>query len=200
MRRPISALTGFLVLTAIIVVGCVLPRWNLLFILLALAPCFGGFPFLGLALLDHRPIDPRLLLGGFRQYQRFLSIFWLGYFTLVFLAAPLLIALWIARHVTGDAIDPWVIGSGIAAALALQLVVMHRYVFVFWLAADQPPEVPVAELVDRSAAWVARRPVTTTVETLLLAVLLVLGPIGLGALAAYYRAAASAAARSAASS
>lgn len=154
-RQPLRAAAAFGGLLAIVAGGLVVPWVNFVFLLLFLAPCLGGFPKMALRLADGERIEFRDLRFGFQHYERFLSVVWLGYLMTVFLAAPLLVGLWIARHFASEALVPWVLGGSGLIALNLELVVLHPYLFVGLLAADRPRGVAVNDLLEESARLVA---------------------------------------------
>ena len=152
-RRPLASFGGFALLTGVIFGGCVLPWFNFLFLLVLLAPLFGGYPHLILALLDQQPFRFPLFWAGFRQYERFLSLFWLTYLMTIFLCFPLLITLWLVRHTSLD--GRLGVGLGIGISTLLWIGLMHRYLFVFFLAAERPRETTVDEILRTSEALIA---------------------------------------------
>ncbi|MEM9552615.1 MAG: hypothetical protein AAGC60_00020 [Acidobacteriota bacterium] len=154
LRRPLVAFGGLPVLVLAIVVGCLVPLFNFAFLLLGLAPLVGSLPVVALALVDGERIRAATLLGGFRRYERSLALFWVGYLMLIVSALPLLVALWVDRHVTPPSWQPLVLGAAVAVAVILAAVLLHRYALAFFVAVDVPRGRPVSEVLERAAMWI----------------------------------------------
>lgn len=175
------------------------PWINFPFLFLAFAQLMAGFVFLSLRLVDDR--SPRFadLFAGFRLYERYLGLFWVGYVLLIFLGAPFLVGLWVQKHLAPAPARPAVLAVSGALALVLQLVVLYRYLFVFHVAAEAPREASIAEIGETSARLMTGRSPRLLAEALALATFALSGllvyrvgwivtlPVASCALAARYR-------------
>lgn len=151
-RHPIATFLGLPLTLALAVVGCLIPRLNFAFILLMLAPVMGSLPCIALAVArdDALRFDASLL--GFRRFERFLALFWVPYLVVAGCSAPVLLALWIDRHITSDAAWPWLLASSVTLALALVTVVLHRYLLAPFVAADVDRGVSFPEMLADAVA------------------------------------------------
>ncbi|MEL7061236.1 MAG: hypothetical protein AAGN46_14535 [Acidobacteriota bacterium] len=161
LRQPVAAGIGLPVFLATVVAGCLVPIWNLAFLLFALAPAVGGVPAVCLDLIDGRRVGRRAFLAGFRRYQRCLSLFWLGYLVLAAFGLPLLLALWFDRHLTPPAARPWLFGGGGVLWLVGAGWLMRRYLLVPWVAFDLEPSRSVEEVLTTAEARSAAEPGAT---------------------------------------
>ncbi|MDY7094348.1 MAG: hypothetical protein SX243_15365 [Acidobacteriota bacterium] len=149
-RQPIAAAASFGGLGLLVAAGCLVPWANIAFILFALAPLLGGAPALALALIHRQPVGAELLFRGFRTYERFLGLFWLGYLLLGFLAFPWLLVLALGRHLP-PLLQSAAWGLGAAAAVAGLGLAAARWLFVFLIAAEAPPEVSLDAVLQAAA-------------------------------------------------
>lgn len=147
---------GFGLLVALAAGGCLVPWLNFPFILFALAPLAGGMPALALALIAGRPLPVALVFAGFRTYERFLGIFWVGYLLAGALCLPLLFALAFARHFP-PLVETLLLAGGGLFALAALAASMARWLFVLFVAAEAGREVALDRVLETASRRTAGR-------------------------------------------
>ncbi|MCG8461220.1 MAG: hypothetical protein MI919_33455 [Holophagales bacterium] len=161
--RPLAAvaLVSWGVLLA---AGCLLPRVGFLFVLGVLPAGFGGLWRLALAIEGAATPDPKSLASvwrhlqvGFARYERFLSLFWIGYLVTIASCGPLFLALWLDRHLTPEWARLGLFSGAGSLSLAILALALHPYLFAFFVAAELPRGSRVQQVLDTARSLVTGR-------------------------------------------
>jgi len=139
-RHPGTAIGGFFLYWLISMVGGSIPFLNILFLIFVSAPLAGGIVIFFLRLAKDASPAVGDIFDGFDKYGKFMGAFWLLYVIVLACAIPALIAAVIAfaaqRSLGGTAVGIIAV-TGVVASLVIVIVVAIRWVFVFFLLADE---------------------------------------------------------------
>ena len=153
LRHPVATLVGIPLLFAIAAAGSVAPWVGVFFLLLAAPQLLGAVPAIALAAIDAKPaerVDWKLLVHGFRHYERWLGLFGVAYLVTVALAIPTILAFWLRLRILPESAGDPVLGAGIVVSAVLWLGVFHRYVFAPFVAVGLPRDEPMQRVLDQA--------------------------------------------------
>jgi uncharacterized membrane protein len=125
------------------VVGQSIPFLNIAFLIFVSAPLAGGLVILFLRLAKDTSPAAGDIFDGFGKYGKFMGAFWLLYAIVLACAIPAIIAVVIfpplagAERQLGDGATAALAVTGVLVLLVIVIVVAIRWVFVFFLLADE---------------------------------------------------------------
>lgn len=153
LRHPVATLLGIPLLVALAAAGSVAPWIGVFFLLLAAPQLLGAVPAIALAAIDAKPgerVDWKLLVHGFRYYERWLGLFGVAYLVTVALAIPTILAFWLRLRILPESAGDPVLVAGVVVSAVLWVVVFHRYFYAPFVAVDLPREEPMQRVLDRA--------------------------------------------------
>lgn len=136
-RHPGTAIGGFFLYTLICVVGQSIPFLNIAFLIFVQAPLAGGLVILFLRLAKDASPAVGDIFDGFDTYGKFMGAFWLLYVAILGCAIPALIGVGIAMAAEREGAAAAIGITGVLVSLVIVIVVAIRWVFVFFLLADE---------------------------------------------------------------
>jgi len=139
-RHPGTAIGGFFLYMLISVVGQSIPFLNIAFLIFVMAPLAGGVVIFFLRLAKDASPAVGDIFDGFDKYGKFMGAFWLLYVIVLACAIPAVIMVLIAvaaQRQIGDGAAAALMVTGGLASVVIVIVVAIRWVFVFFLLADE---------------------------------------------------------------
>lgn len=143
-------LGGYLIYGVVAFIGAVIPFVNFLFVLLVLPPLVGGFVRFMLGVARKESPQFSVLFEGFNEYGKWMGVTWAWIAILAICAVPFVLLVTIAEAIAGPisnalARDFWDIaeplrlilgGIGLVAGIVILLILLSRYLFVMFIAAE----------------------------------------------------------------
>ena len=142
-RHPGTAIGGFFLYWLISMVGGSIPFLNILFLIFVSAPLAGGIVIFFLRLAKDASPAVGDIFDGFDKYWKFMGAFWLLYVMILACAIPAIIAVVFlpplpgAERQLGSVAVGVIAATGLLASVVIMIVVAIRWVFVFFLLADE---------------------------------------------------------------